>query len=48
VDQDVRAAMEIADQVYVMDIGTVKTHGMREDFEGQLGDVVRSRLSIDY
>jgi branched-chain amino acid transport system ATP-binding protein len=48
VDQDVRAAMEIADQVYVMDIGTVKTHGLREDFEGQLGDVVRSWLSIDY
>ncbi len=44
VDQDVRSAMEIADQVYVLDIGTVKTHGSRQEFEGRLGDVVRSWL----
>ncbi len=44
VDQDVRSAMAIADEVYVLDLGTVKTHGAREEFEGQLGDVVRNWL----
>ena len=44
VDQDVRSAMTIADEVYVLDLGKVKTHGTKEEFEGQLGDVVRSWL----
>ena len=44
VDQDVRSAMAIADEVYVLDLGTVKTHGAKEAFEGQLGDVVRNWL----
>jgi branched-chain amino acid transport system ATP-binding protein len=44
VDQDVRSAMAIADEVYVLDLGAVKTHGTKENFEGQLGDVVRSWL----
>ncbi len=44
VDQDVRSAMAIADEVYVLDLGQVKTHGTRAEFEGQLGDVVRNWL----
>jgi branched-chain amino acid transport system ATP-binding protein len=44
VDQDVRSAMAIADEVYVLDLGQVKTHGTKEEFEGQLGDVVRNWL----
>lgn len=44
VDQDVRSAMAVADEVYVLDLGTVKTHGAKVAFEGQLGDVVRSWL----
>ncbi len=44
VDQDVRSAMAIADEVYVLDLGAVKTHGTKENFEGQLGDVVRNWL----
>ena len=44
VDQDVRSAMAIADEVYVLDLGSVKTHGTKEIFEGQLGDVVRNWL----
>ena len=44
VDQDVRSAMAIADEVYVLDLGAVKTHGTKETFEGQLGDVVRNWL----
>ena len=44
VDQDVRSAMAIADEVYVLDLGFVKTHGSKENFEGQLGDVVRNWL----
>jgi len=44
VDQDVRSAMAIADEVYVLDLGSVKTHGAKKNFEGQLGDVVRNWL----
>ena len=44
VDQDVRSALAIADEVYVLDLGAVKTHGTKENFEGQLGDVVRNWL----
>ncbi len=44
VDQDVRSAMAIADEVYVLDLGRVKTHGTKTDFEGQLGEVVRNWL----
>ncbi len=44
VDQDVRSAIAIADEVYVLDLGRVKTHGTKEEFEGQLGEVVRNWL----
>lgn len=44
VDQDVRSAMAIADEVYVLDLGRVKTHGTKAEFEGQLGEVVRNWL----
>ncbi|RJQ57097.1 MAG: ABC transporter ATP-binding protein [Desulfobacteraceae bacterium] len=44
VDQDVRSAMAVADRVYVLDLGRVKVHGKREEFEGQLGNVVRNWL----
>lgn len=44
VDQDVRSAMAIADEVYVLDLGQVKTSGTKAEFEGQLGDVVRNWL----
>jgi branched-chain amino acid transport system ATP-binding protein len=44
VDQDVRSAMEIADKVYVLDLGRVRIHGVREEFEGQLGEIVRNWL----
>jgi branched-chain amino acid transport system ATP-binding protein len=44
VDQDVRSAMQIADYVYVLDLGRVQAHGPREAFEGKLGDMVRRWL----
>lgn len=44
IDQDVRAAMAVADEVYVLDLGRVKVHGKKKEFEGQLGEVVRSWL----
>jgi len=36
--------MAIADEIYVLDLGSVKIHGTKENFEGQLGDVVRNWL----
>lgn len=44
VDQDVRAAMEIADEAYVLELGRVQSHGTRDEFEGQLGELVKSWL----
>ncbi len=44
VDQDVRSAMQIADYVYVLELGKVQAHGSREAFEGKLGDMVRGWL----
>jgi branched-chain amino acid transport system ATP-binding protein len=44
VDQDVRSAMNIADYVYVLDLGKVQVNGSRDAFEGKLGEIVRSWL----
>ena len=44
VDQDVRSAMAVADYAYVLDLGRVKIHGKKEEFEGRLGDVARNWL----
>lgn len=44
VDQDVRSAMQIADYVYVLDLGKVQAHDRRDAFEGKLGEMVRSWL----
>ena len=44
VDQDVRSAMQIADYVYVLELGKVKAHAPRQAFEGKLGEIVRSWL----
>jgi len=44
VDQDVRSAMQIADYVYVLDLGRVQVHDRRDAFEGKLGEMVRSWL----
>lgn len=44
VDQDVRSAMQIADYVYVLDLGKVQVHDRRDAFEGKLGEMVRSWL----
>ncbi len=44
VDQDVRSAMQIADYVYVLELGKVKAQAPRQAFEGKLGEIVRSWL----
>ena len=44
VDQDIRAAMEIAEDVCIMELGRVKTKGTREDFIGDLDGLVKSWL----
>ena len=44
IDQDVRAAMEIAEDVCIMELGQIKTKGTRDDFIGDLDGLVRSWL----
>jgi hypothetical protein len=36
--------MQIADYVYVLELGKVKAHAHRQAFEGKLGGIVRSWL----
>ncbi|MGD2271330.1 MAG: ABC transporter ATP-binding protein [Desulfobacterales bacterium] len=44
VDQKVRQAFEIADYVYVLELGQNKIDGSKMDFEGGLKDVIRGWL----
>jgi branched-chain amino acid transport system ATP-binding protein len=46
VDQDVRAAIRIADYVYVLSSGRNEVEGDRSAFEGDLGAMVRSWLGV--
>lgn len=46
VDQDVRAAIEIADYVYVLNSGRNDIEGDRSAFEGDLGTMVRGWLGV--
>ncbi len=46
VDQDVRAAIKIADYVYVLNSGKNDIEGNRSAFEGDLGNMVRGWLGV--
>jgi branched-chain amino acid transport system ATP-binding protein len=46
VDQDVRAAIRIADYVYVLNSGKNDVEGDRSAFEGDLGAIVRGWLGV--
>lgn len=46
VDQDVRAAINIADYVYVLTSGKNDIQGDRASFEGDLGSIVRGWLGV--
>ncbi len=46
VDQDVRAAIRIADYVYVLNSGRNDVEGDRAAFEGDLGSMVRGWLGV--
>ena len=44
IDQDIRAAMDIAEDVCIMELGKIKTKGQRDDFVNDLDGLVRSWL----
>jgi branched-chain amino acid transport system ATP-binding protein len=46
VDQDVRAAIRVADYVYVLNSGKNDVEGDRSSFEGDLGAMVRGWLGV--
>ena len=46
VDQDIRAAIRVADYVYVLNSGKNDIDGDRLAFEGDLGSMVRGWLGI--
>jgi branched-chain amino acid transport system ATP-binding protein len=47
VDQNVRHAFDIADHVYVLELGRNRVQGPRADFEGRLRQVIREWLDYD-
>jgi branched-chain amino acid transport system ATP-binding protein len=46
VDQNVEAAVEICDYVYLLEFGRNSNEGPREEFAGRLGDVIRDWLRV--
>jgi branched-chain amino acid transport system ATP-binding protein len=46
VDQNVEAAVAVADHVYTLAYGRNDVDGSREDFEGRLGEVIRGWLAL--
>lgn len=44
VDQNVKKSIEIADYVYVLNLGENSHHGPQRDFEGRLDDIIREWL----
>jgi branched-chain amino acid transport system ATP-binding protein len=46
VDQNVRAAVALADEIYILAYGRNGEHGPREAFEGRLGEVVRGWIQV--
>ena len=46
VDQDVRAAIRVADYIYVLNSGKNDIEGDRSAFEGDLGAMVRGWLGV--
>lgn len=46
VDQNVRAAVALADYVYTLEFGRNQLEGPRAEFDGKLGTVVRSWLRV--
>lgn len=46
VDQNVRAAVELADYIYTLEFGRKQLEGGREEFQSRLADVVRAWLRV--
>ena len=44
VDQNVKKSIEIADYVYVLNLGENSHHGPQQDFEARLEDIIREWL----
>lgn len=45
VDQNVRQAIEVADYIYVLELGRNQAQGTKEDFEDRLKDVIKDWLA---
>ena len=44
VDQRIKQAFDISDQIYVLELGKNKANGTREDFEGGLKEIIKGWL----
>ena len=46
VDQNVREAIRIGDQIYVLEVGQNKVNGTRAEFEANQHDMIKDWLQI--
>lgn len=47
VEQNVKKAVEVADYVYVLEMGQVRVHGDRPAITGRMGDIIRGWITVD-
>lgn len=47
VDQNVRKAVEIADYLYVLEMGRTSLHGAQADLSDEMGNIIRDWLAIE-
>jgi branched-chain amino acid transport system ATP-binding protein len=47
VEQNVKKAVEVADYVYVLEMGRVRVHGDRLAIAGRMGDIIRGWITVD-
>jgi branched-chain amino acid transport system ATP-binding protein len=48
IDHNIRKVIEVSDYTYVLTLGEVTAEGLRNEFEGDMHDQVRSWLGLDF
>jgi branched-chain amino acid transport system ATP-binding protein len=47
IDQNIRSAMAIADNVYILDLGKIKYHGSKEELEGEMESIIKTWITVE-
>lgn len=47
IDQNIRSAVEIADYIYILDLGKTKYHGPKQTLEGEMENIIKSWITVE-